>query len=96
MTDDVAHQIRWSSFKILISLILIGLAIADIYFSVNPLIEGDYSLKSFVNLSFAIIIIFFTFGIFKLKKNYEWVFWACGFGLIIFCSMMFVNYESLF
>ena len=73
-----------------------GLAGTAIYFAILPLIEGEHNLKSFANLAFIFIILYFMFAVFKLKKNYEWVFWACGYGLIIFCSIMFINHDSIF
>jgi hypothetical protein len=94
--NQTPHRIRWSWFKIFITLILMGLSIVGIYFAIQPLIEGDKSLKSFANLAFVLVILFFMFTATKLRKNYEWVFWACGFGLIIFCSIMFINHDSIF
>lgn len=96
MSDNNEHQIRWSWFKIIITTALLVLGGLDIYFALAPIIEEDYTPKSFANLAFAIITIFYMFSVIKVKKNFEWVFWACSFGLVIFCSMMFIHYETLF
>ncbi|ELA41740.1 uncharacterized protein VICG_01244, partial [Vittaforma corneae ATCC 50505] len=97
MGSEAQPGVRWSAFKILITLILMGLAGYCIYMAFEPIVvESDYSLKSWVSLIFAALMVFFIFSIFKVHRNYQFVFWACSFGMFIFVSFMFFNYDSLF
>lgn len=96
MGSEAHPGVRWSAFKILITLTLMGLAGYCIYMAFEPILDSDYSLKSWVNLVFAALMVFFIFSIFKVRRNYQFVFWACSFGMLIFVSAMFFNYDSLF
>lgn len=96
MEENDPHKIRWSTFKVLFTMLLVGVSIGGIYLAIMPVIEGDYSKKNLANLPFAAILFFYMFSFWRLERNYEWVFWACNFGLIVFCSIMFIEYETLF
>lgn len=87
--------VRWSTFKIIILLVLISLSGYAIYTAVTPMIDGDYSLKSWVNIVFIALMVFFLLSIFKVRRNYQFVFWACCFGMLIFATIMFLKYDEL-
>lgn len=95
MTEN-SSNIRWSKFKVLITFILMGLGGYAIYIALSPVLDGEYDFKSMVNVLFAMLIIFFMLCFLKISHNYQFVFWACGFGLIVFLTVMFINYEDLF
>lgn len=88
--------IRWTPFKIIMTIILLGLAGFVCYTGISPMLEGDYSFKSWVNVLFVVLLLSFLISLFKVGSSSQFVSWACGFGLMIFACAMFVNYESIF
>lgn len=73
MPDD-EDNIRWSSFKIIIAGLLFSLGSAGIYMTLAPLLEGDYSFKSFANILFAASIIFYMLSFMRIRKGYHFLF----------------------
>lgn len=96
MCDTQDSDINWSFFKIFVAVLLFSLGGAGIYMTLTPLLEGDYSLKSFANLLFTATVMFYMLSFMRVRKVYHFLFWSASFSIAILTTVLFLNYESLF
>lgn len=89
-------KIRWTFFKISMTLLLFGLGGAGIYLSIKPLIEGEYEPKSFANLFFTAMMLFYMLSFLRVYSTMQFIFWSTSFSIAITAAIMFLYYEDLF
>lgn len=90
------RTIKWTFLKILVTIVLFISTLGIIYLSVEPLIEGEFELKSFVSVFFALLGFFFLFAVTGIRKNSHFFFWALGLSTIDMMNFTFLMYDSLF
>lgn len=96
MNNETKPGINWSKFKLLMTLLLVSSSFCAIYMAVEPILEETNKLKNWINLLFAALLVFFDIILLTIHENHQFVFWATSFGMLIFASVMFIQYEMIF
>lgn len=96
IVQETYTKIRWSPFKIIMTILLISAGAVSIYFGISPLLEATFELKSFANLIFVLFQVYYIFSFFGVKKTSQFIFWCASYILLIASSMMFFFYDSIF
>ncbi|KAI4290822.1 hypothetical protein PAPHI01_0096 [Pancytospora philotis] len=86
----------WSFSKFVVTVALLSGAGLCLFLGAQPFFTGDASRKSIANIGFMLLIVLFILGVFKVTKNRRFVFWACGFALVLYANAMFLFYDNLF
>lgn len=91
-----SEKIVWSPLKVLFTLFLFGSGIALVITGIYPLLDMMIELKSFANLLFVVLIVFYMFSFQSVTKKSSFVFWSTTFSLFLAGAFLFFFYEEIF
>lgn len=90
------EKIQWSPMKVLFTLLLFGCGVALIITGVYPFFDMMIELKSFANLLFVALIVFYMYSFHSVKKMSSYIFWSTSYSLFLSATFLFFFYEEIF
>lgn len=91
-----SNRIRWSPTKVIFTLLLFGGSIALMITGIYPLIDMDFELKSFANILFVLLHVFYLFSFTAVKRNSQLIFWSASFLVLDAATFLFYFYDDIF
>lgn len=89
-------RLNWTAKKVVVSVVLFIISIICIIVGIEPLINGDYEIKSFANLLFVAFHGFYMFSFSAVTRSSQFFFWALSFFMLDAMTLIFIFYDDIF